>query len=480
MNKKSKNLFKNTFLFFIGSIGSKLIQFILVPLYTYTLTTEQYGKVDLLLTLVNFLMPIFSIQLTDALLRFGLDKNISKDKLLNVVFKCLFIGSAISLIFSPILTLSKDLKDIVPFFFLILNLRIYRDILAIVLKIEEKNNKFALDSIFYTIILSISSIIFLVVLKMNVTGYLLSYVIANVFSIIYILLNSDVSIRRNIKEKVDQKLLREVIVYSIPMVINSISFWITNASDRIMLNYMTNISVVGLYAVASKIPTIISTFTGIFNQAWLISSINEYEGDRDERFYSQTFKYYCGISILLCSIMILFLRYFMKIYVSPEYYVAWKYSSILIVSAVFSGVSAFLNSIFYAYKEIGKSTISTFVGAILNIFLNIILIPKYSIYGAAIATLISWMYITIERLFLLNKFLKLKIEYKVLFFSIVLLIADLIIINLINNNIISYTIMTINLFIILLLQKEILKEVKKISVKFLRKKRGKNNDLSEE
>ena len=91
MNKKSKKLFKNTLLFFIGSIGSKFIQFILVPLYTYTLTTEQYGKADLLLTLVNFLMPIFSIQLTDALLRFGLDKKINKDNLFNVVFKCLFI-----------------------------------------------------------------------------------------------------------------------------------------------------------------------------------------------------------------------------------------------------------------------------------------------------------------------------------------------------------------------------------------------------
>ena len=139
MNKKSKKLFKNTLLFFVGSIGSKFIQFILVPLYTYTLTTEQYGKTDLLLTLVNFLMPIFSIQLTDALLRFGLDKKINKDNLFNVVFKCLFVGSFASLIFSPLLMLNDELKDMIPFFFLILNLRIYRDILAIILKIEEKS-----------------------------------------------------------------------------------------------------------------------------------------------------------------------------------------------------------------------------------------------------------------------------------------------------------------------------------------------------
>ena len=254
------------------------------------------------------------------------------------------------------------------------------------------------------------------------------------------------------------------------MIINSISFWITNASDRIMLNYIVNISVVGLYAVAAKIPTIISTFTGIFNQAWLISSINEYEGDRDVKFYNKTFNYYCGISILLCSLMILFLKPFMKIYVSSEYYIAWRYSSILIVSAVFSGVSAFLNSIFYAYKETKKSTMSTFVGAILNIVLNILLIPKYSIYGAAIATLISWMYITIERLFLLNKFLKMDINYKKLLYSTNLLIVDLIVINLVGNNYILYSVATLILFLIVFLQKDILVESKFLILKFLSKK----------
>lgn len=477
MNKKSKKLFKNTLLFFVGSIGSKFIQFILVPLYTYTLTTEQYGKADLLLTLVNFLMPIFSIQLTDALLRFGLDKKINKDNLFNVVFKCLFVGSFASLIFSPLLMLNDKLKDMIPFFFLILNLRIYRDILAIILKIEEKNDKFAIDSILYTLVLCISSIIFLVILKMNIVGYLLSYVVANIVSILYILSQTKISIKKNILKKTDKKLLKKVVIYSIPMIINSISFWITNASDRFMLNYMVNISVVGLYAVAAKIPTIISTFTGIFNQAWLISSIDEYEGEKEKKFYNNTFKYYCGISIILCSIMLVFLKLFMKIYVSPEYYIAWKYSSILIVSAVFSGVCAFLNSIFYAYKEIKKSTISTFVGAILNIVLNLVLIPKFSIYGASIATLISWMYITFERIYLINKFLNLKIDIKTNIISIILLIADLLILNLISNNLISYSIMIINMIITFVAQKDIIKQLANI-LKTTIKRKVNNNDLS--
>ena len=136
MNKKSKKLLSNTFLFLIGSIGSKFIQFLLVPLYTYTLTKNEFGVTDLVLTTINFLIPFFSIQISDGLLRFGLDKNENQNDIINSSFRIVFIGSCMSILLSPILCISEIIKTWILYFLLIMNLRMYRDLFSIVLKIQ--------------------------------------------------------------------------------------------------------------------------------------------------------------------------------------------------------------------------------------------------------------------------------------------------------------------------------------------------------
>lgn len=236
MNSKSKKLLENTGLFLIGSIGSKFVQFFLVPLYTYTMTSSEYGTSDLLLTTVNFLMPFFSFQLSDALLRFGLDKKISQEDTINSIFRILMFGTILSIIMSPILYLSESLGNFISFFIIILNLRIYRDILSIILKIQDKNKIFSIDSMLYTFTLCFSSFILLSAFKLGITGYFISYIIANVISIIFILLYANIN-PKVLTKKIDKDLSKKIIIYSLPMIVNSVSYWITTASDRYMINF---------------------------------------------------------------------------------------------------------------------------------------------------------------------------------------------------------------------------------------------------
>lgn len=426
MNSKTKKLFNNTFLFLIGNIGSKFIQFLLVPLYTYTLSTSDYGITDLIFTMINFLIPIFSVQISDGLLRFGLDKSKNQDDVIRSSFRILVIGSFLSIIFLPFLSCFEMLKKWMIFFILILNLRIYKDIFSIILKIKDKNKIFAIDSILYTFVLCISSFILLVYLKLGINGYFISYIIANVFSIFFILFVSKFKIR-DLFGEVDKKLMKEIFLYSSPLVINSISYWITTASDRFMINVFNSETLVGIYAVAAKIPTIITTFTGVFSQAWLISSISEANSKDNNLFYSKTFKNYMQLSFFFCAGIILFIKPFMHLYVSKEFYIAWQSSTILILSSVFSGIGSFLNGIYYTYKKNSLVTTTTVVGAILNILLNVILIKKYDIVGAAIATLISWIIMCILRIKYLKKFINVDCYNR-----IILILTFLILIEIVN------------------------------------------------
>ncbi|HAR1870681.1 TPA: hypothetical protein IZ532_002487, partial [Enterococcus faecium] len=168
MNEKSNKLYKNTIIFLIGNIGSKIIQFLLVPLYTYTMTTSQYGTTELVFTMSNLLLPLFSIAIADGLLRFGLDTKRNQGEVLRACLTIAFVGSIVSIVFYPLFNAIDGLRGYVVFFMIIMNLQIYNNLLAINLKIQEKNKLFAANSILYTFILGASSAILLGVLKAGI------------------------------------------------------------------------------------------------------------------------------------------------------------------------------------------------------------------------------------------------------------------------------------------------------------------------
>ena len=81
---KNKYLLKNTVIFAIGNIATRLLSFLLVPLYTNVLTTEEFGIIDLLCTICSFIIPIFSFNIIEAVLRFSLDKNSKNNKIMSI------------------------------------------------------------------------------------------------------------------------------------------------------------------------------------------------------------------------------------------------------------------------------------------------------------------------------------------------------------------------------------------------------------
>lgn len=454
MDYKSKKLLNNTVLFLIGNIGSKFIQFILVPLYTYTLTTSQYGETEIVFTTINLLTPIFSLSISDGFLRFGLDKNNDKDEVTKITFNIICFGTILSIFCISIFKINEILSKWIILFIILLNLRIYRDILAIRLKIIDNNKLFTIDSILYTFILCIFSVIFLVYLELGIKGYFLAYIVANIISIFFICIYSKFKFKILFK-KINKELMVRMVLYSLPMMVNGIAWWITNAIDRYMIQYYMTDSDVGIYSVAAKLPSLLTTFTGIFSQAWIISSVTEYDNDNDKGFYSNVFRKYYGILFLGCILMILFIKPFMYIYVSKEYYISWIYAPILIVSAVSSGIAAFTVGIYSASMKNINITITTIIGAVLNIVLNIILIPKNGIIGAAIATYISWTIIAVIRLIDISYFFEFKVEYKRLciYFSLSLL---QIIILLTQNFFISTINSIIILIIIIIMERKML------------------------
>ena len=94
-----RKLFSNSAIFAIGDLGSRVISFLLLPLYTYYLTTEQYGVTDLILTTVNLLLPVVFLSIQNAVLRFIMDKSEKTDEIVSNT-SIIAIGGIVLLILS--------------------------------------------------------------------------------------------------------------------------------------------------------------------------------------------------------------------------------------------------------------------------------------------------------------------------------------------------------------------------------------------
>ena len=107
---RNKYLLKNTLIFTIGNIGSKLITFFLIPLYTGVLSTAEYGITDLINTISVVLVPLITLNISEAVMRFALDKDADCDKIMSTGITILIFGAIIGLLILPIANLFENVS----------------------------------------------------------------------------------------------------------------------------------------------------------------------------------------------------------------------------------------------------------------------------------------------------------------------------------------------------------------------------------
>ena len=100
MGNKYNTLKKNTIIFTIGNIGSSLISFLLIPLFTNYLTTTEYGRIDFITMLISLLIPIITLNFIESLIRFGVDKEYNyREVISTIIFSVLPIYGFLLLLF---------------------------------------------------------------------------------------------------------------------------------------------------------------------------------------------------------------------------------------------------------------------------------------------------------------------------------------------------------------------------------------------
>lgn len=409
-NSKYKSLLSNTVIFAIGSFGSKIISFFLVPLYTNILSREQYGTADLVMTWANIIVPVASLVIQDSVLRFGLSKDYNRDSVIKNGLIVFFAGTLFCLLCTPVLQLYPAISSWGVYLFVISSCQILHSIMFSYTKAKELNKLYAIASIVNTLVLTITNIILLIFFHLGVEGYLIANVTANIIPSLFLVIVTGAA-KDAIKAKYDRKLMKDMIRYSIPLIANNLSWWILNSSDKVMIEHYLSASELGLYTAASKIPAFLSILTSIFSQAWTVSSIKEYDTDRDRTFYSNVFRSF-SLMMFLGTVGIIFvLKPFMRFYVGKSFFDSWELVPMLLLGTTFFSFGSFFGAIFGALKRNVSVTITTLVAALVNIIINFMLIPMIGVIAASISTAISYIVIGNARLFMSRKYYKFNINF---------------------------------------------------------------------
>lgn len=470
---KYKYLAKNTILFTLGSISSKLIMFIFLPLYTYYLTTEQYASIDLITVINKLLVPILSCSIYEAVLRFALDKEENKTKVFTIGVEFMALGCLLAIIVLPLLNFVESLGEYKLYFYLVFVTTALNSLFSVFARSIDKSKLIAINSIVSASIIAILNILLIAVLKMNIDGYFIAMIIGNLTGDILYFFNGKMYKYFRIKE-FDVNLLKRMLKYSVPLIPNSLFWWINSSLDRFFLTAMTSLSVVGLYSAASKLPAVLNTLNGIFQQAWGVSAIKEYNSEEGAKFFTQIYKVY-NLFIIICSIVLIISCKYIGVFLfNNEFYEAWKIVPALTVGFFYSCLNSFLGTIYTATKNTKSILITTLAGALINVVLNFLLIPICGAIGAAIGTCISHFTVWIFRFINGNKIIKININrtQMVLTHFCLIIIAVLVTLNNVYLEILS---IAVALLLLAINRKELIVITQRILI-IVNKRKGVKNE----
>ena len=426
MNEKTRYLSKNVILFMLNGFAPKIFSFVLIPLYTYYLTASEYGIVDLINTTVFLLIPIFTLDMQDSMIRFALDKNYPNDEVFSIGMNVAIKGTiliAIICVFLSLLRIPGVNNLYLAFIIIIYFTTACNSIVSYFCRGIDKVSSVMFSSTITAACTVALNILLLAVWHWGMIGFLLANSLGTILGTIYCIINAE--LYKYWKFSISKAIFKDMLHFSFPLIFGAVAWWFNTSATRYILTWEINIEASGLFAVAFKIPTILTVFQSIFSQAWSISAIKEFDANDTDGFISNTHNLVTIGMILTCSLLMIFNIPIAWLLYSNEFFEAWYLVPPLLVSVVFLAGVLFIGGILMAVKDTKAMSYSVIIGAIANFIGSIFFIWVMGIYGASFSAFLSYGIMLFAHYKVLRKHIRLRIKWQYQLISYLLLIIQM-------------------------------------------------------
>ena len=443
----TKKFIKTSIIYLIGNVLSKLIAFILIPIYTTYISPNIYGEFDLINSLISLVVPLIFFQVWDGLFRFVYDYEDIKEKYFVVSnsFNIFIFGI---ILYEIIFIITSKFINIPGTIFVNIYGISYaaQYLFGTVARTFKQNKLYMISGVVNTLVNLLLNIILIVVLKqVNINSLFLSIILGNFVQCLIIFIKLDI-IKYTKLKNINFHLIKKMIKFSMPIAVSTISYWLLTGYTKVFISKNFGYSSNGIFAMGSKMASFILVIVSVMQMAWHESSFEVANNKDKKEFYQKGLNSFLIILLYSTISISLLLKVIFPIIIKGEYYESIKIMPIILIYTSINAFSGFASSQFLAEKDSKIPLYTTLISAFINILL-LFLLKKFDIFGASIALFISFFINTALRIILLKKKYNIKINKKNILSSIIILIIVTFIYYKLNNiiNIISFIILLIYL-----------------------------------
>lgn len=466
--ENSHSLVKKTGIYALGTFGSKILTFLLVPLYSYYLNKEDFGYYDLVTTSINLIVPFLTLQISDSVFRWLITSS-DKDSKVAAITNSSFI-IIVTIVIMIFLCFGSYLLYPLKGHFTIFVLGIVSIIYPYIQQVTRglgNSKMFAINGVIFTVIYLIGNVLLLVFLKLGINAIYYSTIIAYVISsiIIFCRIRFWDYLRLG---SLNMSSCKEMLLYSIPLVPNTISWWLINSANKYIILFFLGVSVNGLFAMSNRFPVILVMINQVFTLAWQESAISNFEKKNKSNNSGQVLEKLIKLQFSLVVLLTLSSQALVKFFLSSEYYNAWYYMPILYLGVSFLSFSSFYGAFYLGAKKTKEIFTTTIYAGLINIVLALSLVKIFGLFGIAISTTIGYLYLFSIRAYDVYKY-KLEIfdfPWKTIVTYSVMVIGSFVVAYLGN---IYISLFSLVIFVVLILienKNELFSMLKKVKSKF--------------
>lgn len=409
MDERKKDLVKNTAILMIGNFSSKILVFILVPLYTHYLLPSDYGRVDLYLTVLSMMYIVFSLQSIESAFRFVQDCK-SKEEIESMISNAIATAFSGILIFSIIMIIYGWLTSFEYSYWAIAFVAssIYSNMFLHTIRGMNKTTSYVIVSVISTVISVGCNILFIVGIGLGALSLLITPIIVNVsiISMVFVFLGLNKYWKIS---ALNFRVIRNQLKFSLPLIPNALCVWLLSSVGHFVLLFYYTTTEVGLLAFTLKFPLLLSTIGTIFLMAWQVSIVSSFNSKDKDNYASGVFNEFAFLFLSSMIIILPVIKIAIFALMGDLYIETWIYIPVFFTGVIVSIFAQVYNLGFYGAKKTNEVFIGSIIAASTYIILALILTKPLSILGVGIAysisELVRWIYINKR----VSKYLKIKI-----------------------------------------------------------------------
>lgn len=411
MSRETK-LIKNTLIISIGTICPKLASLITLPLFTAYLSTQEYGTFDLINTLSFLFVPLATLQIQSAAFRYLIEQrtdNEAKKKTITNILIFLIPISLVALVglFFILFKISFLTRILICAYFF---LDAFNSALGQIARGMGRNLDYSISGLITSFVNVLLVCVFIFAFHSKLDGILLSLTLSTLISIVFLTIRTKYYLYIDFSQY-DRKYLKELLKYSFGMVPNTLSQWVMNLSDRLIVTAFLGPSSNAIYAVANKIPSLFSLVQTTFSMGWLESASLAVNDCDSSEYYSRMFDTIFCLMTGLMALLISSTPVVFTLLIRGNYDEAYSQMPILYMGVYFSVISVFFGGIYVAHKKTKNQGITTTVAAAVNLVINLLLVNHLGIYAASISTMVSFLFLCIYRMIHIQTFQPIKYNF---------------------------------------------------------------------